>query len=275
LLFAQKIEKEKPLNPPPDILISEFPTVEVKKDLDLTALSAIVLEKQSRTVVYRKEENARFAPASATKIMTALVALSYYPQSKILTANKPEKIPGSKMGLVDGERMQTIDLLYGLLLPSGNDAAYVLAQNYPGGIPAFVEAMNQKAKELFLFNTHFVDPAGYEDDNTTTAYDLARLAAYAIDNSVFSKIVSTKQKEVFDVEGKISHKLENLNELLDDHEVTGVKTGFTNEAGGVLVTSVNRGGKTFITVVLKSKDRFWDTQNLIRDVIKRVRFIKL
>src|SRR3989304_12160 len=134
----------------------------------------------------------------------------------------------------------------GLLLPSGNDAAYIIASVYEGGESGFVARMNEKAKELNLVNTRFIDPSGYSDDNYTTAYDLARLASYALKNPRLATIVSTKNKTVTDVTGEIIHELSNLNELLGVAGVNGVKTGFTEEALGVLVSSVERDGRSYI-----------------------------
>ena len=156
------------------------------------------------------------------------------------------------------------------MVPSGNDAAYMLAQNYPGGREQFVKRMNEKTRELKLENTHFVDPAGFENDNYTTAFNLARLASFAMEDKVFRKIVATKEKIVYDSSGKIVHELKNLNELLGINGVNGIKTGFTEEAGGVLVTSVEQGGKEYIIVVLNSTDRFEDTQAIIINAIKNI-----
>jgi len=133
--------------------------------------------------------------------------------------------------------------------------------------------MNTKARELKLLNTNFIDAAGFEDDNYTTANDLARLASAALENSEFRKIVSTKKKIVYDTSGKIPHDLKNLNELLDVPGVYGVKTGFTDEAGGVLVTAIDVNKKTYIVVVLKSDDRFADTNDIIREVVKNIQLI--
>ncbi len=155
-----------------------------------------------------------------------------------------------------------------MLLPSGGDAADVLSQNYPGGRDAFVLKMNEKAKQLGLKNTLFVDPSGYGDDNYTNAYDLARLGAYALSSPTLANIVKNQRLTVYSADHMISHRLENLNELLQLPGVTGIKTGFTNEAEGVLVTSFLSGKKEYIIVVLRSKDRFQDTKALIEGITK-------
>lgn len=239
----------------------------------VSARSYIVYEKESRVVVASKNETLRFSPASTAKIMTAIVALEYYPLSKVLTATNIKSVEGSKMGLFENESMTVENLLYGLLLPSGNDAAYVLSSYYPGGVKGFVNAMNQKASELKLVNTHFQDPSGYEDANYTTAIDLTRLTVYALSNPTFARIVNTKSIAITDSNNVIPHVLNNINKLLDYNGVIGVKTGYTEEAGGVLVTAYISEGKEYIVVVMKSDDRFADSQVLLNDVIGKIRYI--
>lgn len=244
---------------------------QVTEDVPIvSARSALVMDTTSKTPLFAKNANFRFTPASATKIMTALVSLSYYREDDVLTIDSA-KIPGSSMKLVPGERITVLSLLYGLLLNSGNDAAHTLARNYPGGIVAFVREMNALSQKLGLRNTSFHDPAGLSDDeNFTTTFDLAKLATEALKNETFASIVATRQKTVFDVSGRTSHTLRNLNRLLWElPEVSGVKTGFTDRAGGVLVASVAMNGGSFVTVVFKSDDRFEDTKTLIEWALRR------
>lgn len=248
----------------------------VKKELfslPLSSYAYAVYEKDSRVLVFSHNENLRFSPASTTKIMTALVVLEHYDFNTILEVKKEYFVEGSKMGLFESERISVNNLLYGLLLSSGNDAAYVLANNYPGGLLAFVKRMNEKSRELKLKNTYFVDPTGYSDENYTTAFDLARLSTKALENKKFSQIVKTRKSIVYNSTYTISHDLKNLNELLDRPYIIGVKTGFTQEAGGVLSSALELGGKTYMVVVLKSQDRFFDTAQIIDRVIKQISFI--
>ncbi|OGH15537.1 MAG: hypothetical protein A3C27_01065 [Candidatus Levybacteria bacterium RIFCSPHIGHO2_02_FULL_39_36] len=242
------------------------------EDLHVNSKSFIIYDPRTRSRIAGKNEDLRFSPASAVKIMTALVVLDEYPQDEALIVSNIKDVKGSKMGLEDGEVITVKNLLYGLMLPSGNDAAFVLSQNYPAGPDEFIERMNEKAMELKLKNTKFIDQSGYSDDNYTTAYDLARLAAYSLKNKYFAQIVSTKTATVYDVSKKIEHKLVNLNELLSRDGVVGVKTGFTEEAGGVLVSSLIQEGKLYIIVVLNSPDRFQATNNII-DAIKNLNLI--
>lgn len=240
-----------------------------RPDLLTSSKALSILDSDQNIMLLSKNENLRFSPASTAKIMSLLVALDYYSKETVFTADLPAVTrEGSKMGLFLGEKISFIDLLYGVMLPSGNDAVYLLAENYPGGVDGFVQKMNEMALDLNLSNTHFVDPAGYEDDNYTTAYDLSRLASYAIKNSVFAQIVRTPKITIYNTEKTIPHTLTNLNELLAIPNVTGVKTGFTNEAEGVLVTSFSYNDHTYIIVVLRSQDRFQDTTELIAGIIQ-------
>lgn len=255
-----------------DPLVLPLLSEEIKK-IDVSSRAYIIYDPETRTVVFGKNENLRFSPASSTKIMTAIIALEEYRLDDALTAINLDKVEGSTMKLREGETITVENLLYGLMLPSGNDAAYVLASRYKGGEVGFIARMNEKAKEMNLANTRFIDPTGFSDDNYTTAYDLARLASYALKNPQLAKIVSTKNKTVTDVTGQIAHELSNLNELLGVSGVNGVKTGFTEEALGVLVSSVERAGRTYIIVVLGSDDRFIDTRNIIEQAVEKITLI--
>ena len=169
------------------------------------------------------------------------------------------------MGLVKGEKITFESLLYGLLVSSANDAAIVLAENYPGGQKTFVERMNQKARLLKLNNTHFTNPTGFDDANHyTSAFDLARLAQYMLKDKTLSKIVATRAITVSDTSYTYFHDLKNVNQLLGDIPgVAGVKTGYTENAEECVVTLVKRGDHEILTVVLRSADRFRETGELI------------
>lgn len=235
----------------------------------ISANSAVVVDDTSKVILFGKNENLRFSTASTAKIMTALTALAYFKLKDVLTV-QTEGVEGSVVGFNKGEKVFFEDLLYGMLLPSGNDAALAIAQNYPGGEEAFVRKMNEKALSLNLFNTHFADPAGLMDDeNYSTALDLSRLASFALKNPVLATVVSTKEKIISNAEGTIKYPISNLNKLLGYFGINGVKTGFTDGAGGVLVTSKvdedTESGKkhTYFIVVMKSKDRFLDTEQIL------------
>jgi len=241
----------------------EYPVVEGSPVPQISAQGAVVIDKDSKVPVYSKNPKLRFLPASTTKIMTALVALEFYKPQDVLTIYK-KNVGGAISDFELGEQFRFEDMLYAMLLPSNNDATASIAQNYPGGERAFIARMNEKAKEISLTNTHYVDPVGLEIGNYTTPEDLARLTSIAIENPAFSKIVSTKNKEISNTEGT-KYFIYNLNELLDLPGINGVKTGYTKEAGEILVTSkyLEEINKNLIIVVMKSEDRFLDTQILL------------
>ena len=250
----------------------------------LTAKSVVVMDKNSSVVIYSKNENLWILPASTVKIMTALVALDYYQPEDILTVGEVSDF-GQTMKLIKGERITVKDLLYGLLIASANDGALVLAQNYPGGQKAFVTAMNRKAAALNLGNTYFANPTGLDSDGEgnllpdfsyTTALDLARLAAEAFKNPLFSQIIQTEKIIVTDVSGKIIHPLFNINQLLGKVDgLKGGKTGWTEEAGECLVAYTEKENQGIITVVLGSQDRFGETKKLIEWVFINYRWINI
>lgn len=216
----------------------------------LNSRAAIIYDRTSKTVIYGKNINDKRAMASTTKIMTAILVLENGNLDKEITVSKKAaNTGGSRLGLKTGDKIKLKDLLYGLLLRSGNDAAVQIAIEIGGSLEGFAEMMNLKAKEIGLTNTHFVTPHGLDDENHyTTAYEMALLTDYALNNKEFAKIVNTKQA-IVNINSK-TITINNTNELLGNLEgVNGVKTGFTNNAGRCLVTSVNREGFQIITVV--------------------------
>lgn len=240
-----------------------YPVLKLSYLPQLSAKGAIIMDAKTKAVLYSKNPKLRFSSASTTKIMTALVALDSFKISEILTVKEATK-EGSVLGVYRGEQFTLESLLYALLLPSANDVALTIAQNYPGGQNSFVEKMNEKAGLFLLNSTHFGDPTGLVDkENYTTPFDLARLASFALEYPQFKKIVSTQYMTITDVTGSSVYELENLNKLLGTDGVNGVKTGYTEEAGQVLVTSKVEDGNTIIIVVMGSDDRFFDTKQLL------------
>lgn len=235
----------------------------------LTAFAALVIDVPSKTIIFAKNTDYRLFPASTTKIMTALVALDQWQLDDILEVKTVYHI-GQTMGLEKGEKITLENLLYGLLVQSGNDAAYTLAENYPGGVQKFVVAMNQKGKELNLRQTNFKNPTGVDTyGHLTTVHDLGILASEAMKNKTFAKIVATSTITVSDITGEIQHELENINQLVGKVSgVKGVKTGWTENAGECLVAYTKRDKGEIISVVLGSNDRFKETQALIEWVFK-------
>lgn len=230
----------------------------------LTAKSVIVEDIDSGTILYQREPSIKLPIASTTKIMTALVASEYYKQNSVLVVSDSSLVEGSKVGLFRGESLTFRSLLFGMLLNSGNDAAFTIAENYPGGVLGFVLAMNRKAQDLGLLGTHFDNPAGFDSPNHySTASDLAKITKLALKDSQLTKVFATKETQITSVDQRYHHELHNLNKLLTSvRGVLGVKTGFTEAAKENLVGLVNR-GHPILTVVLGSDDRFGETTKLI------------
>lgn len=231
---------------------------------EITGTGVVILDVDSGIYLYKRNETVPFAPASTTKILTALVALESYELDDVVTVHTVIT-EGATMGLVEGERITVENLLYGALIQSGNDAAYALAEFYPGGVEKFIAAMNAKAASLHLTSSTFTNPIGFDDPgHRMTPVDLALLAKTALGNKTISKMVAIPQITVSDVTHSYFHPLSNVNQLLGKIPgVGGIKTGWTAEAGENLVTLVERGGHKVIIVLLKSADRFAETELLI------------
>lgn len=254
--------KAAPVMPPP----APYPVNATGLQLgdEITASGVIVLDVNSGVFIYKRNEEELLSPASTTKILTAMVALDTYKLDDVVTVDTVMN-SGQVIGLYHGEQITVENLLYGALIHSGNDAAWALAEHYPGGVEKFVEAMNAKALALHLKKSTFTNPVGYDNPNhKMTPVDLARLAAIALENKVIAKMVAIPQITVSDISHTYFHPLKNVNELLGKIPgVGGIKTGWTEEAGENLVTLVERNGHKMIIVVLRSQDRFGDTSKII------------
>lgn len=238
---------------------------QTKDEPTLNSRIAVAYDRKSGEVIWGKDENKRTAMASTTKIMTAIVTLENCDLTQTVTISKKSAgTGGSRLGLKADDKITMNDLLYGLMLKSGNDAAVAIAETVGGSVEGFAELMNEKAKELKLENTHYVTPHGLDDpEHYTTAVELAKLADYALQNETFAKIVNTKNYTVT-ING-YPKSISNTNELLGYLEgVNGVKTGFTNNAGRCLVTSVNRNGFEIITVILQADTKKFRTADSIK-----------
>lgn len=232
--------------------------------LNLKAKAVLVKDFDTGQIFFEKNMDAKLSPASTTKIMTALVAVEHFRSADILTVTQDSLIGGSTMGLKFGEQLTFRSLLYGMMLNSGNDAAFTIAANFPGGIPAFVTKMNQKARELGLASTHFDNPAGFDSPtHYSSAADLFEIGKAVALNAQLAKVVATKETSVISWDKSNSHNLKNLNKLLPEEGVLGIKTGYTEGAGESFVGLVERKNHKIITVVLNSEDRFGETKSLI------------
>lgn len=232
----------------------------------VSAQKAILLDADTGRALYEKDADSRSLIASTTKIMTALIICE---QCNVLDRMKIPKeavgIEGSSIYLREGEVLTLQELLYGLMLHSGNDAAVALAIYCGGTVEGFAELMNDKARQLGLTGTHFENPNGLDSPgHYSTARDLAVLAAYAMKNPIFAQTVSTKTVKI----GQRS--LRNHNKLLWRVEgADGVKTGFTKAAGRILVSSATRDGRRLICVTLNDGNDWADHAALLEDGFSR------
>lgn len=242
----------------------------------VTAQGSYIIDTESATPVFAKNEHMKFFPASTAKIITALVALDVYKPSKVLTVGHIVNV-GQVVGVVPGEKIRVHELLYGLLVHSGNDVAFVLADNYTGGRDAFVTKMNEKAVELGMKNTHFENPAGLDNSNQfTTPFDLSLAGRKLLQNELLSTIVSTPSITISDVDFVHFHQLTNVNKLLGKIAgIGGLKTGYTEEAGENLVTFYKHDGHEFLIVIMKSADRFSDTEMIVNWITQAVGYLTL
>ena len=237
---------------------------------ELTSKSIVVVDVDSKAILFEKNSGVATSPASITKIMSALVVLENFKLDQVLTVPDLGLVEGQKIKLIPGEKITTEGLLYALLVASANDAAQVFAKNFPLGQAGFVWAMNQKAKEIGLQKTNFTNPVGYDDPNHfSTSLDLARLAVFAMENPVIRRIVSTEKITIFNLEKTRSYPLSNINALIGKTPgVKGLKTGWTQQAGECLVTYLDYQGKRIVLVILGSQDRFGETEKLIDWIFK-------
>lgn len=244
------------------------PTINATNAYSLTsAKSMCVLEKETGKVLYSKDMNTMRANASTTKIATAITVIQNCNDlnEEIMVNDLSVGIEGTSIYLRKGEKLKVKDLLYGLMLRSGNDSACALAYHVGGTMENFVSMMNETAKKAGAINTNFANPHGLDEANHyTTAYDLAKITAYALNNPIFKEIVSTKQYVIPETNASETRYLANKNKLLKSLDgCVGVKTGFTTKAGRCLVSAAERGGMTLVCVVLNCGPMFEESAALL------------
>jgi len=237
------------------------------KEPELTAKAALVYDLTDKKILFEKNPKQKLPMASLTKVMTAIIALENPKKDDKYQVYKNCIVGESMMGLDEGEVLTLEELLYGLILHSGNDAAEVLAFNYKDGREAFIKAMNDKAKALGLKDTNFTNPSGLEGDGNqyTTAYDLLVITNYALKNfPTFGKVCSTA---TITLDKNLRHKeyvLENETNLLTTYPgVKGVKIGYTNEAGLCLITYLDYEEHKIIAIILNSENRRSEMKELL------------
>ncbi|HHT17288.1 MAG TPA: D-alanyl-D-alanine carboxypeptidase [Papillibacter sp.] len=246
----------------------------------VSAKAYALVEAETGRLITGANVSERLPMASTTKIMTGLLACeSGRLDEEFVVPEEPLRVEGSSMGLVPGERITLRDLVYGLMLESGNDAANTIAYLLEGSIEAFAEKMNEKAENLGLENTHFDNPSGLDGPtHYTTALDLARLGAHAMQNEDFADIVSTWEKRVPYNGIQNGRRLVNHNALLKQYEGTlGIKTGFTKKSGRCLVSCAKRNGVTLVVATLKGPDDWNDHRSLLDygfSVLRRTRLLR-
>lgn len=226
---------------------------------------AALIDLESGRLLYEKDCRKMVPMASTTKIMTAIVALENSNLGDIVTVSKrASSISGSTVGLKNGEKVTMEELLYGLMLQSGNDCAVAIAEHIGGSVEDFAYIMDSKAFDIGAFDTHFATPHGLDKvGHFTTAYDLSLITRHAMKNGTFKRIVGTKN---ITIEG-YAHKriFYNTNKMLWSFEgADGVKTGYTGRAGKCLVSSASIDGRSFICVALNSPNRWEDSKKILK-----------
>ena len=243
----------------------EMLEVSLEDQPEISAESGLVVDINSGKIVFEKNSTKKMKIASLVKIMTAVVALEHKNlDERVVVSEKAAGIGENAMGISEGEVYTLEELLYGLMLNSGNDSAYAIAEGVAGSVEDFVAWMNIKAKELNLNDTEFFCPSGLSDDTYSTAVGLVKLSRYAMQNEDFRRIVGTVDLELPYSERHKYLYLENQTNLLTTYPgVGGIKTGYTEEAGYCLVTYAKNEDVELIGVVLNSVNRKFDMLNLL------------
>ena len=241
-----------------------FKNARAENEVSISAQSAVMLECSTNTVLYSKAAHEKLPMASTTKVMTALVAIENGNLDEIVTtADEAYGVEGSSIYISKNEKLSLRDLLYGLMLRSGNDAAVAIAIHIGGSVDGFVAMMNKRAKELGAVNTHFANPNGLPNDSHyTTAYDLGLICSAALKNEAFKTIVSTQYHTA--TTGSVKRSMMNKNKLLWQYDgAIGIKTGYTEKAGKCLTFAAERDGMMIVGVVLNCPDMFPDSMELM------------
>ena len=251
-------------------------TIDNVEATSTSAKGMCVLEQDSRRVLYQKDMDTMRANASTTKIVTAITVIQHCDNlDEVITVhNKSIGIEGTSIYLRKDEQLSVRDLLYGLMLRSGNDSAVALAYHVGGTEDKFVDMMNELCVSVGTKNTHFANPHGLDEEaHYTTAYDLALVTAYALNNPIFKEIVSTKHHTIPATNISEARYLTNKNRLLNSLDgCVGVKTGFTSRAGRCLVSAIERNGITLVCVVLNCGPMFEESVALLNSAYNEYDF---
>lgn len=260
------------------ICFSSFKIIGNVKTAYANSYSEVVIEKISGRVLHQVNQDAKLPMASTTKILTAITVIDNFPLDKIVAVPKEcQGVEGSSIYLKEGDKFSVQDLLYGLMLRSGNDSAKTLAVCLSGSQEEFVSLMNVTAKKCGAVNSNFTNPHGLHDQNHyTTALDLALITRYALQNPTFAKIVQAKSYVATELNSGEKRVWKNKNKMLFNYEgATGVKTGYTKKAGRCLVSSAKRKGMEVISVVLNVSNMFEKSQQLLTEAFDNYDLVKI
>ena len=243
------------------LFIANIPQ-KVDASVSVSARGAVLMEQESGRVLFEKDAHTKRRIASITKIMTAILAIESGKMNEIVkVSEQATRAEGSSVYLKPGEKIKLEHLVYGLMLRSGNDTAVAIAEHVGGSLDGFVYLMNQKAKEIGMLNTHFSNPHGLDDheDHYSTAYDMALLTRYAMQNKTYQKIAGTKNYKAPNPTEDWDREWKNKNRLLTKYKyTTGGKTGYTKRAKRTLVTTASKGDMRLIAVTLNASDDWND-----------------
>lgn len=230
-----------------------------QEELQLYAKSALLLDASNNRVLYEKDGYEVLPMASTTKIMTAILALEYGNlEDEVTVSKRAASMPKVHMGMREGETYKLKDLLFSLMLESHNDSAVAIAEHIGGSVEGFADMMNQKARDLGCENTWFITPNGLDASqgdkiHSTTAYDLAKIAAYAISNDLFVALVGSQSHQFCELQSGRAFQVHNKDQFLHMMDgAIGIKTGFTNQAGYCFVGALKTQDRTLVSVVLAS-----------------------
>lgn len=250
-------------------------------DLKLTAQSAILIEASTGRIIWEKDADVRHYPASMTKMMTGILALEKLPpKADVVISPNAAATEDCPLEIVAGECLSADNIITGMLMESDNGAAVAIAEAVDGSVSQFVQRMNERAQAIGMSNTHFVNPNGLTEANHySTARDMAKLARFAMNNKKFREIVSTKNQVIhWEVPARQQKLAENTNKLLANYNgMNGIKTGWTEAAGGCLAASARRNGVELIAIVMQTPgpdDRFADASKLLDYGFKQVKMVK-
>lgn len=260
------------------LLVTIVPKQNIKA-ASVNAVNAVLMEQESGRVLFEKEAHQKQKIASITKIMTAILAIESDKLDEMVTvSDNAFGTEGSSLFLRAGQKMKLEDLVYGLMLRSGNDAAVAIAEHVGGSLDGFILLMNQKAVELGMENSSFTNPHGLDNtkNHYSTAYDMALLTRYAMNNKIYAKISSTKIHKAENPYEAWDYSWKNKNKMLNLYKYsTGGKTGFTKLAKRTLVSTAEKGGLSLITVTLNDGDDWNDHMSLFDYGFKEYKLYKI